>query len=392
MRLKVWLIVLTWAGLVTLAIQYYNLSAWPDLEELVWNEITSTSQINQDTEIKIRHDIQAVMQYTTGAYTPDLSRLLPDPPRIKKAKALAGKSLRLTDSLTTWFDRLRAAPNQLERDHLLTRMQTVLADTLFDPILNKRINQVLMSLNKPSTISDYALAVLHLENQRAHAYDVMEAYLDSLQAAHGTAGITLGGAPSGSIAAAKMGLIAFHPPTTMELEQRYRIQVKISKDLQADLVKQLSITNGIQDSILVGEIMIVRLQGDNFKITPLDEEEQGVLDVGYTQWEFDVMPLSSGNQKLFVRAGIVYHVPNLGPTKKFFPVYEKEINIEISYGKRITAFMTQRWEFIVSSFVIPGMMWAYTQVRKRRRRTNFSRKKRTDSPQDQAQSKGTMLP
>jgi len=163
------------------------------------------------------------------------------------------------------------------------------------------------------------------------------------------------------------GLIAFNAPAQMNLGQKARVQVRISKQFEKTIIETMKKEGTLtSDTLSVGEIMMVKLLGDDFDITAFDEEEQGVTDEGYTQWEFDVIPRSSGDHELFIKAGIVYYVPNLGSTKKYFPVYEKTITVHVSVWQQVAGFAHDRWEFIVSSILIPVGVWLIARIRRRR--------------------------
>jgi hypothetical protein len=62
----------------------------------------------------------------------------------------------------------------------------------------------------------------------------------------------------------------------------------------------------------------------------------------------------------------MYNVPGLGPIKKFFPVYEKEIQINVNTWKRLAYFATERWEFLISTFLIPALTWAWSRFRRKK--------------------------
>jgi hypothetical protein len=160
------------------------------------------------------------------------------------------------------------------------------------------------------------------------------------------------------------GTLKFTPPKEMVLYEKKRIQVQISKRQQQEFMAKAKAEGNIIDSVTVSDIMTVKLMGEDFEIIPLDDEEQGVTEQGYTQWEFDITPKESGTLDLYVKAGIVYAVPGLGLTKKSFPVYERRIEVHASPVKRFASFMTERWEFLITTFLIPALSWGYSRIRR----------------------------
>jgi hypothetical protein len=164
----------------------------------------------------------------------------------------------------------------------------------------------------------------------------------------------------------KKGLIEFNPPVIMQVGKTERLEVRIAGNLEEDLKQQLKGAGVPQvDTIHIGDIMSVKLTGDNFTITAFDEDEQGVTKEGFTQWEFDITPQQSGLQHLYLKVGIVYYVPNLGPAKKFFPVYDKDIEVRIGFWSQLGLLYNRYWEFILGSIVIPILAWFFPHFRKR---------------------------
>lgn len=165
------------------------------------------------------------------------------------------------------------------------------------------------------------------------------------------------------------GQIAFHTPTTMRLNQKERVHVRISKRFLSDMLESMPEKEfSLVDTVLVGDIMLVKLLGDDFKISSFDDEEQGVTDDAYTQWEFEVTPLKSGVRDLYLKVGMVYNVPGLGNTKKYLPVYEKQISVEVNVWQQIAGFSLRNWQFIAGTIIIPLGLWLISQFRQRRKR------------------------
>jgi hypothetical protein len=168
--------------------------------------------------------------------------------------------------------------------------------------------------------------------------------------------------------------LAFNTPDRMELGEKVRVRVKVSKRAQQQLLESETSGDSLsRDSLIAGDVMIVKLIGDAFNITAHDDEEQGVTDDGYTQWEFDVSAREDGVHKLYVKAGIVGDVPLLGTTtRKFFPSYERKITVEVSVLHQFSGYISKRWEFLVITFLISGCLWSYLRWRKRRSFTGIN--------------------
>jgi hypothetical protein len=345
----------TIVALMALAIfQFVRIARMPSIEDDLRNEVSTLSIQNEDLLRSLK---------ATGLRT---TRQTSHHPSVIRAKEATQHTLEYADSMNTWFDQAIMGNNpELLSHRLMTTNLIVTAylepeeDISFKPLAE----QVQQSLR----ITDLTLRTLALENDRYSALGLLSYYLDWLSAQAESATLKFDRSFPQRPDTWKKGLITFTTPDKMELNEKYRVVVKISKELKSDLLEQLTPgEKAMVDSLLVGDIMVVRLQGDEFDIKAYDEEEQGVLDDGYTLWEFDVIPTRTGKHQLFVKAGIVYYVKDLGPTRKFFPVYEKEIEIEVSLGRWIASFVTERWEFLLSTIVIPVLTVGYTRWRRRK--------------------------
>lgn len=348
---------------------FFNIRNIPEIHDVLLDETALVASLNNDKVSGIKNSIRLIQAEQSYSYSPDLSHLLPLPPDILHAQDLAIKTSVVTDSVSIWFDQTIADCDILHLKQNIGEIKEVLNDSVFQyKSIMGGIDPLMKSIDQINETDEYYLKVLQLENIRSEALGILQTYLDSLISENNIGAIRLGGGEIPKLLeGSSIGLISFNPPANMELDQKYRIKIKISKNLKENLIEQMASDQASIDSLLVGDIMIVRLLGEDFTIVSHDEEEQGVLEDDYTQWEFDVTPEKSGLHTLFVKAGIVYYVPNLGPAKKFFPVYEREIKIEVDNMKMISSFITERWEFLVSSFLIPGLMWIFSEIKRRRK-------------------------
>jgi hypothetical protein len=332
---------------------FYKLAKHPKLTVALQNEISNVVMQN-DFEVEfIKMNILQINESSSFH------------PAVLRAKAASTKANLFLDSVNIWFN--EAINGRLDAlDRHLQSSDNLFDTTILDQEEQLSFKSVKAELIEAQKITNSTLLNLAIENARYSTLIVLERYVELLGYHTDAAVVKFDTNFPQRPDTWKKGIISFNPPDVMELNNRYRLSVKISKELKADLLEKLPTTEKTMvDSLWVGDIMIVRLQGDDFTIKAYDDEEQGVLDAGYTQWEFDVTPNSTGKHYLYVKAGIVYHLKDLGATRKYFPVYEKEIEIEISMVRFITTFATERWEFLISSIVIPLLTLGYSRWRKR---------------------------
>lgn len=327
----------------------------PDVSGSVRNEISLLSAQN-------RNDYQQLKD--------EIYRLIDGPAIQQKNRVLeAGdKAQLLLDSLSSQFDRAIATGNTVELQSWLGWANTSIDTSLLSKETPLSFGKAQALLTQAQEQASHPLRTLALEHVRFEIHSVLAEYIMVLNQWTAAANLHFDRGFPQRPESWKKGKISIRVPTVMELEDTYRIEIRISKELEAEILQQLTPSEKIViDSLWVGDIMVMRLQGEHFSIVNFDEEEQGVLSSGYTQWEYDVKPLKTGRHKLLVKVGIVYHVPNLGPTRKYFPVHEVEIDIEVSPVKRLASFATDRWEFLVSTILIPLLTLLYGRIRKQRR-------------------------
>ena len=154
------------------------------------------------------------------------------------------------------------------------------------------------------------------------------------------------------------GKILFNPPEVMKVGVKERVEVRISKTITEDLTKGLRGRGVAQiEGIRVGTFMKVRLTGDNFNIKVLSHEEQLVSGEGFTQWDFDVVPLKSGIQSLLLTVTVRIKIPNYGEERKDYPVFERKITVEVNPIYSITNFIEKNWQWIITTVI--GLIIAF---------------------------------
>lgn len=127
------------------------------------------------------------------------------------------------------------------------------------------------------------------------------------------------------------GKIMYNPPKEMIEHILERIEVRITKNINEDLIQGLKGRGLSQvEKIEVSSVMAAKLSGETFKIEPHSDEEQAVLAEGFTLWEWDVTPQEAGNRKLQLSISVVIHVPGFGERRKSFSVLEKDILVKVN--------------------------------------------------------------
>ena len=165
------------------------------------------------------------------------------------------------------------------------------------------------------------------------------------------------------------GRILFNPPEEMKVGVKEKVEVRITKTLTEDLSKGLKGSGKPQiEQIRVGTFMKVRLMGDNFDIKPLSNEEQIVAGEGFTQWEWDVVPLKSGIQYLILGVTVRLKLPNGAEEKKDYPVFDRRIEVKVNLPYTINKFIKSYWQWIITAVLLPIIGWFANKWRKSRKK------------------------
>ncbi len=174
------------------------------------------------------------------------------------------------------------------------------------------------------------------EEKKPEWYEVLQAELDRLP----------------------LGKVVFNPPDTMKLGVKERIETRISKDVNADLISSLRGRGIPQTEVLkISELMKVRLSGDDFGITPLNEELQIIEATGFTEWAWDVTPTKSGQKVLYLHVTLRIRMP-FGEETKDHPILERRIVVLVNPIYSMKCFVQEYWKWIVTALILPLLGWA----------------------------------
>jgi hypothetical protein len=149
------------------------------------------------------------------------------------------------------------------------------------------------------------------------------------------------------------GKVLFDTPHQMKVGISERVSVRIAKTMTQDFFEGITHSQEAEiESIRTSRFMAVSLKGDNFKVEALGNEEQIIEDNDFTQWDWKVVPLKSGNCKLWVSITIQVKSEN-EQARKTLPVLEKEIPVKINPIYSIGTFVGQHWQWLIASAIIP---------------------------------------
>ena len=174
------------------------------------------------------------------------------------------------------------------------------------------------------------------------------------------------------------GLLAYSVPSEMTVGKNYSIKIRITKD---SLEKKTLIIGDTKipindttihsiitiESIRVSSVMSAALTTDNeenFKISSKSTETQNIENFGYTEWEWNVMPLKSGEHdlKLIIKVRITSEE---GSFFKDIVVFEKKVPIKSNPSYSFFKIAEKYWQWSLSTLIIPFFIWLYNRKKKK---------------------------
>lgn len=176
--------------------------------------------------------------------------------------------------------------------------------------------------------------------------------------------------PSAALGAAlarlPTGRILYNPPSEMRVGEAERVEVRVSRDLQADLTAGLKGEGAPQvEPVAVGLTMKVVLTGEGFQVLSLNEAEQFVGTDTFTQWAFDVTPEESGVQRLTLRVTVT--AQGEGRTvSRDLPVMERDVQVQVNPPLLVKRFVLENVEFLGGAVFLPLVAWIFSKLRRRK--------------------------
>ena len=174
------------------------------------------------------------------------------------------------------------------------------------------------------------------------------------------------------------GVIAYSVPDEMKVGEVYKVKIRITKDLTEKKtlivgdthipLNDTTVNSTITlESIRVSTIMSALLVGDasEFTISSKSTEVQNIEQFGYTEWEWSVKPLKSGENplKLIIKVRIISEDGE--KSFKDIVVFEKNILTKTNIGYSIKNMISKYWQWSLSTLIIPFLIWLYNRKKKK---------------------------
>ena len=163
-----------------------------------------------------------------------------------------------------------------------------------------------------------------------------------------------------------IGGIAYYIPPTMKVGVVYVVRLRISRFISKSLSDGLP-DRAVVAPIRVGGSMSAELTDESpdtasFDIKRLNTAVQSVEnDSSFTTWEWSLMPIRSGNQKL--KLMVVIKTADL---TKDIPVYEDSINVAASIPFTVKNWVKGNYRWLWTTTLMPFIVWWWKRRKKKK--------------------------
>jgi hypothetical protein len=156
----------------------------------------------------------------------------------------------------------------------------------------------------------------------------------------------------------KIGNVLYQTPDTMILLVESKVIVRISKgkldtnQITQDLSGPVTIVPINVTSKM--EVKLVDPSPDNdpsFNIKSVNKSEQVIEDEVYTQWDFTVVPLKSGDHELKLVVSIIKG----GEVKE--QVWSDNIRVKNNVPEKVLTFWEKYWQWLLTTIIIPLVVY-----------------------------------
>jgi hypothetical protein len=172
------------------------------------------------------------------------------------------------------------------------------------------------------------------------------------------------------------GLIAYKIPTDMIVGNIYSVKIRITKESNKTMLvvgdRNIPISDDKSDivsveSISVSPVMSASLLSDKgtFQVDTLSTQYQNISERGYTEWEWNIVPLKGGHNLLKLNVKIRIKEDNKSYYKDIV-VFDRKIKVKSNIKFSIITWISVHWEWLFGVILIPLIKWLYDEWKKRK--------------------------
>lgn len=176
----------------------------------------------------------------------------------------------------------------------------------------------------------------------------------------------------------KKGLLAYSIPDDLVVGESFTVRVRISKSKNKTgivfgnrgiTIYENDVNSTVSIELIdIKPVMSAELLGDDtkFKISSLSSDYQVIEGDDYAEWEWRIMPLKSGKNylKLLIRVK-----SKVDDSYKDITIFDKKILVKPNIKYTLSNWISDYWQWISSSILIPAFTWWWANRRKKKKKT-----------------------
>ncbi len=145
------------------------------------------------------------------------------------------------------------------------------------------------------------------------------------------------------------GQIGFKTPTQMKVNEAQLVEVHLSDDLQRDLKAELGDNAEVAET-KVSDFVKAHLDGINFDVESLNEENRVLFDGNLVKWRWSVTPRKSGEQKLFLTVYARVKLADESEELVDLKTFERKIKVRVSKS----GWLKENWISVIEIAIALG--------------------------------------
>lgn len=165
------------------------------------------------------------------------------------------------------------------------------------------------------------------------------------------------------------GRIAYDPKRELRQGDSEEVRARISREPDIDLREGFESEVWIE-RLRVSGSMAAYLSGNpnDFEIVALSSPKQALVG-SFTDWNWEVTPLSAGNKTLNLRVVATIRLSNGETETKDILVKDTQIHVEVNRAWAAKRFIQDHWQWLLGSPLLVGLItWIASRVRVSRKR------------------------
>ncbi len=169
------------------------------------------------------------------------------------------------------------------------------------------------------------------------------------------------------LASMDLGDIVFNTPDSINYYETAVLQFFLGVETSPEELQELITESGDIETaqVRISDRMEARLTGPNFEITAIRPEVQAVSRLEVTEWRWEVKPVSEGQHRLHLTLSALLEVEG-STTPRTIQTFDKVIVVDVSFGQRVSTFVSDNWQWLWSALLIPVAGWLWQRRKKRK--------------------------